>query len=239
MMKQDEIDQALSFDPLDAAERLTGESLHDHNSSAVTLGFLLMHKSGAHKDRLLKAAKDTYFNIPMTEFLTLLEANGFQIVLTEDVRLNPRYDEGGNKFRMAWNGSVLLVFDSYRGDTVINGGHAYYCYNGPYMNDHGSCSWVLDENRETVKINDLPVIRGHHDIREGLFHKLSKLSKAGTLMSKWIGTDFLWLLHYMDTKDENGDQFKGSDGYDYKAINRTRFAKLPQEVQDAIGDCNG
>ena len=54
---------------------------------------------------------------------------------------------------------------------------------------------------------------------------LGRLAKHGTFVSPWVERPFLWLLNYMDTKTE---------GYDYKAINEARIAKLPEHVRTCI-----
>lgn len=66
---------------------------------------------------------------------------------------------------------------------------------------------------------------GDHDCREGLKHNISKMVNNGKFLKKWKKQPFLWLLHYMDTENDN---------YDYEAINKERIAKLPKDVQELI-----
>jgi hypothetical protein len=63
------------------------------------------------------------------------------------------------------------------------------------------------------------------DCREAIRYYLGKMRETGTFLPVWENRPFLWLLHYMDTKDE---------GYDYKAITASRIAQLPEHVRNAI-----
>lgn len=75
---------------------------------------------------------------------------------------------------------------------------------------------------------DNPTIRiwsGNHDCREALKFKINRLAENGTFVAKWKKQPFLWLLHYMDTKNED---------YNYKVINEERIAMLPVDVQELI-----
>ena len=66
---------------------------------------------------------------------------------------------------------------------------------------------------------------GDHDCREAVKFNISQLNSNGNLIKQWKETPFLWLLHYMDTKEE---------GYDHKKITQERLNKLPSYVLDII-----
>lgn len=66
---------------------------------------------------------------------------------------------------------------------------------------------------------------GDYDCREALKHHINQLSENGTFLKQWKECPFIWLIHYMDTKE---------DGYDYVSINKERLSKLPIEIQGAI-----
>lgn len=80
--------------------------------------------------------------------------------------------------------------------------------------------------KEYIRVNELvSVWSGHHDCREAIKFNISELNKNGSFVKKWIEKPFLWLLHYMDTKDEN---------YDHEKITLDRLKKLPKHVLEAM-----
>lgn len=71
---------------------------------------------------------------------------------------------------------------------------------------------------------------GDHDAREAIRHNMERLEEFGKFVTPWTRQPFLYLLHYMDTKQ---------DGYDYKAITAERIKMLPADVQSAIDAKSG
>jgi hypothetical protein len=209
------IKEALSFDPLSAAEEITGESYKKDEPTSM-LGLFLHMDHAQNKQKLLKEAGDTYFSMKIPEFLNFLRGLGFEELLRDDV---PDSDTAkGNKYRIWWRAGVLVAFDSYWGDESVNGGSAHFCFEGP-RSAMFSCSngWVEG--------TDPYVWRGNFDVREGFRYRLDRMEAEGKLLPKWPARDFLWLLHYMDSKQE---------GYDHEAITAARIARFPAHVQAAI-----
>lgn len=83
------------------------------------------------------------------------------------------------------------------------------------------CKAYFEEDGNDAKV----IYVGNHDGREALRLHIRQLRKHGSFLPQWVSCDFLWLLHYMDTK---------RDDYDYKAINKERVAMLPKHIQKAI-----
>jgi hypothetical protein len=79
---------------------------------------------------------------------------------------------------------------------------------------------------------------GYHDCREAIRHKINGLDEFGTFVTPWVKQPFMWLLHYMDTKDaETGESLDRLDrNYDYEGIMRERFALLPADVRAVTGE---
>ena len=78
--------------------------------------------------------------------------------------------------------------------------------------------WVEDNQFYTVWSGDL------HPT-EGLIFNLNQLKKSGFFLRQWLECPFIWLLHYMDSKNKD---------YDYNQINKDRISKLPVEIQQII-----
>ena len=86
-------------------------------------------------------------------------------------------------------------------------------------------SQYRERDRQFCQKNGLvKVWTGSADCREAIKTHIKLLMEEGTFI-KWYKPQFLWLLHYMDSKEP---------GYDYVAINKVRIAKLPLEVQECL-----
>lgn len=206
----EDLQQALRYDGLADAERLTGKS-YKEDESLVWLGMALMQKQNETKNALLFLNRDTISNrqtIP--EFFEILADMGFREILKLAI-------EGTqDHFHVFWKSGLLITLDTFHGS--INGGTCYFNFRGPRNAIHGSNGWVKNTERG-------PVWKGDTDIREGLRHKLDTMSEVGELLETWVSKPFLWLLHYRDTKTE---------GYDHESITSERIAMLPEYVRKAI-----
>ena len=73
-------DDLLTFDPLDAAEQITGESYKcDEGTSA--LGFLLAMQHNQVKNERLMALGDTTLQNDLTRYTDIIKSLGFELVL--------------------------------------------------------------------------------------------------------------------------------------------------------------
>lgn len=211
----DKISTLLNFDPLCEAERITGESYKD-DSSTTAIGFLLMQINNAEKEEALKSINDTYWNCPINDFLDILTEEGFALILKEDIN-----DGSGNKFRIFWNNGILVVFDSYYKDSVINGGHCYFSSEKKLYSRSVRLSggWYGKD--------DYDIFHYSFDIREGFRYKLNKIKNTAPILQEWFKGErdpFIWLVHY----NERGNNV------DYDAIIRERYSRFPESVRNAM-----
>lgn len=144
--EKDNLDSLLNFDPIDAAEKITGLSAKD-NTNVGLFGLLLhMEKSDALKNALIKE-NDVYFGEPLDTYLQKLIDFGFEIVLKDPFK----NDNGGQEYLYVlfhFEYSILLTFDTYSGDSV-NGGKFYYNFalkNGLSSNGLTSSGHYLSDN---------------------------------------------------------------------------------------------
>lgn len=212
-MRAEQIEEALNFDALSHAEKLTGRSYKsDHDTEQLGLGLHLAH--GERKRDLLRSAGDTYWAQPMLEWIGVVEALGFELVHVEPIPTTQ------DVFRIWWrDDGLLLKADSYWGDKSVNSANVHFNYCGPRGAMH-QCS-----NGFAGEVAGEAVWRGNRDAREGLRFALDRMQSQGRFVNPWLEQGFLWLLHYMDTKQED---------YDYRAITAARLAKLPERVRAAI-----
>lgn len=217
----EQVQRALSQDPIADAERVCGASYAD-DPGVAGLGFLLHAKKAETVAHMLKSRGDVTFSMPLEEYIAIVEKNGFERVYCEEFPNN----DGGKDALMVFfrEPCQLLVFDTYRGQKVVNGGHVYYNWlpndrNDMYRMQLTSSGGFRDSGDGTM------LWAGYHDCREAVLFKLGQLEKYGKLVSPWVARPFLWLLHWMDTKIE---------GYDYMAISNHRITKLPEHVRACI-----
>jgi len=222
-----EFDNMLNFDPIDFAEKLTGNSYKDDNDTAnLALGIAIQHN--AQKSEMLAAAGDSTFSNEIGQYIRIIEDIGFECVASIPfVGKSPWEDERKETLYLYAHRDlgILLKFDTFNGDHV-NSGNFYYCWkpndceNHKWMQMTSSGTLREDENGEKYWV-------GYHDCREAIRYHINQLKKAGTFIQKWPKNNkaWLWLLNYMDTKNPD---------YNYKEINQSRVKLMPEWVQEMI-----
>jgi len=211
--------ELLKYDALAEAEKISGKSYKEDDGVSF-LAMALMRENNETKGELLDLNDDTKLNNKLDKYLRITKEEGFEIVLKEDFV----YEGQSDALYVLWNDEdgILLKFDTYWSDDV-NGGSFYYNW---IPNELDNSSWrgtITESGGFADKRGE--VWAGHHDCREALRLHLHGLREKGTFVKPWVKNQFLWLLHYADTKDKN---------YNYHAINAQRIAKLPENVQKCI-----
>ncbi|TFD27462.1 hypothetical protein [Cryobacterium cryoconiti] len=204
-----DLQAALTRDPLADAERATGQSYKDSDST-MALGMLMFLEHGARKDALLAAANDTRMGSSFIETRSIYADLGFEEVLHDEFAGHDDYTETAI---ILWRGDgVLAWIESYGAGTNTN--RIYYNWL-PEADDWHSRTSSGGLNGD--------VWVGDHDGREGMRHNLSRLAEGGAFQPVWVERPFLWFLTYAD---------KAHDGY--KTITEAVIARLPENVQSAI-----
>lgn len=220
------LDAALNYDPVDQAEKLAENfGLRGNDRNALILKMAI--QSGADKRALLEGLGDTTLSNTVVRYKDVLAELGFEEVLAIPFAA-PQYGYNEHYYVYAHRDGLLLTFDTYGGENQ-NGGHLYYNWKIEDRNDKLGCTSSGCFARDAYDRGEYVWV-GHHDAREALKRNIRKLRENGQFLTQWIEQPFLWLLHYMDTKN---------DDYDYKAINAERIAMLPEWVQKMIGTNKG
>lgn len=218
--KEKELEKILKYDPLAEAEKDTGAS-YKESQFTMNIGLFNHLEHVQKKEEALFEADDTVLSNDLDRYLRIVQDIGFEKVLELPFA---GHSSGGDRIYderifIFWRDGILLVFETYMEDGV-NGGHFYY-------------NWAPHNFKEAFHytssgsyVHDDPWIwAGDHDCREALRFHIRRLEENGTILPVWKGRPFLWLLNYMDTKDDN---------YDHDQINRERIAMLPKDIQKAI-----
>lgn len=182
-------------------------------------------KSNELKQKALEALDDTTFSNKIDNYERILDEEGFKKVLEV-----PFYGRGWSdkiecqeKFCVYWNNGLLISFDTFNGKT-INSVKLHYNIRTTDAFKMSSGRWYDDR------------VLGDHDAREALRNTLKMIRSTSEVLNPWVdkvSKDSLWLLHYMDTKDANGESKPFVyNGYNDKITERANM--LPKEIQEAI-----
>lgn len=243
----DNLDEMLRFDPLDAAEKITGEN-HKSSTRTTGLGMLLMMNNNDRKRKALHERGDTCFTEETDNYQRIIQKNGFKKVLELDFITKKGYDsqkEQPEKFFVYWHDDGLVLVMDTSNLTTRNSAKVYYNWrpkdyknirvtsSGSFDYEDGQPSIRYDYKKEPDPNNGRPMFwTGDHDAREAIVHNMDALREHGEFMRPWKKAPFLWFLHHGDT--DNRDE-KGNALYDSKAINAERIALLPDYVRECIG----
>ena len=236
----EELQSILDTDPLDLAEKLTGKSYKtDKETELLGLGMHITHVQ--FRKQILESIGDTTFSNTLERYLRIIGGMGFEEALKIPFKgsgysENDPIDEVFYIFIHRTKG-LMLYFDTFGGDSV-NGSHLLFAWkpiDGKEYSVHYSGGWESESDpkwRHNPKYEERGMpedsyIPGSIDAREAFKHQVKQLDNNGTLLVPWPKYDgrFMWLLHYMDTKEE---------GYDYKTISAERIAMMPQWARDVI-----
>lgn len=213
--EEKEIQDMLNFDPLDTAEKLTGESYKGNDAvSFLGMGMGIAHNK--KKKDMLTNAKDTYHQMAIKDYIDVIEGIGFSLVLR--VPFVSRWKEDDTFFMFWREDGILLEFDTFHGATV-NGGKFYYNWKPHNHKEYYHCissgGFVKDSGEWA----------GYHDCREAVRHHISLLEKYGSFIKPWIKPPFMHLTHHGD----NDKQGRGPDNW--WEISRDRILMIPKISQ--------
>ena len=203
-----DLEQALRFDSLAEAEKITGR-YSGESAETVLVGIGLAQQNNEVKSVLLKANNDTgSLGESWTDVMKIIADLGFQKIHEHLIK------DSADIFCVFWHSEgILLKAESFM--RSVNTIDAYMFFEGDYESippsTHGS---------ESGNIYNI-----HLDGREGLRFNLNKLRGGGRFLPQWIRKPFLWLVDY---------QQKNEAGYDYKAITNGVLDSLPIDIQRAV-----
>jgi hypothetical protein len=214
------LDDLLRTDPLADAERLTGKSYKD-DESTMALGFLMHLGHSERKATALQQADDSWFSMSLADTLALYDRLGFKEVLCDEFVGRTYSDEPAptETFRVLWNPKGILAKVESYGGIGRNSTTIFYNVRVRNVQDR-TWGYCISSGR----LHD-DVYVGYHDAREGVRRAIERWEEVGDFLPVWVERPFLWLLTYTDSDVE---------GYDYEAITAERISRLPQNVQDAI-----
>ena len=197
MPSSKEIKNILDFDPLDAAEKITGKSYKSSNST-IFIGMSLSSVNARKKEAMLKKLGDTYHGINFEKYVSIVEAYGFERIYEDQIER--KYGDNIDTFYVYFHKEkgIVLKFDSY-GD-VINSSSFFFqhltknmwlsCYSSGGLLQENNQVRLFDYGTEEVTY---PIECPNYDDYKNNFYK-------------WIEVDNKWMAgkkKYMEENDLN------------------------------------
>ncbi|MDP2728765.1 MAG: hypothetical protein Q8P59_14650 [Dehalococcoidia bacterium] len=225
------LDQALSFDPLQTVEDLTGEPYQNNPA----LGFFIMQEHAEAKRALLAVSADVYNSMDHRLYVGTMKDLGFEVILEEGFQ---NRDGTQEKFYIFAHRELGLIAKADTWGGTINSAEVYLNWKPDNQEDPHfprDCHMSGGFGGDPGVGRKSWVYVGHFDARQGVRHMLKKLQEAGgTLLPKWeYRHGGIYLNHYMEGKDERGLSLPCPKwGEKVREVTRARMEKFPQWVKD-------
>ena len=180
-------EEAMRFDPLAEAERITGKS-YKEDKDTEALGLQLHFAHVQNKRRVMENAGDTDFSCSMIKFDHILRSNGFEPVGAELVES----DRCWLYWHAYWRSPGQLLLCEYldwigeRGaepSMCVNNAKCWYNWRPDSTDNH----WEYTSSGHFAKDEDDLVWIGDHDAREGIITSLNRLAANGEFLEPWVG----------------------------------------------------
>ncbi len=240
-------DELINFDGLDTAQKITGSSYKDDKFTS-SLGMAITMEANKILTKRLEKDGDTYNRTTIPQFQLYLKEEGFVEIYKKSFEKERDYTFTKNDgthgslkvkeitfFYVYWNYELnaMVYFTTYSdidvdvddqivyNDQTINSGSFLYTIRLKDDSIKPDC-YILSSSSYDI-LSD--TIQGSHDIRTGWRRTLNNLKEYYTF-EEWRGSQFLWMLHYL--------QHPPGEEYDYNAINTEVIKAFPQEVKKVI-----
>jgi hypothetical protein len=225
MSLHEHIKQAMEFDPLDIAEKITTKDYKTDKDTAM-LGMALHIDHIQVKKQLLIQNNDVYFGMSLESYIDTFKDIGFELFYTEAFKCSSTGTMEDLHCFWEKTRGILLVFDTYTlSKKGLNGGHVYFNWKATDTNYHlYGCSqrWL-----------DNDIIAGDFDCREGVRFRLEDMDSKGKFICPWKERPFHWIVTHEDHQNPEVKSDHYNFHYLYK-ITEERIAHFPLEIQKFI-----
>ena len=216
-----QLEDALHFDALDFAEKITGKDYHDDKATGA-IGLVAQYKNERVKKQLLTQNNDVFFNMPLESYIKCFMDIGFGEIYHETF-ISPSSNKEEDLYCF-WEKtrSILLVFDTYTMlKKGLNGGQFFYNWKPNNPN-----SYIYGRSGHFTK--DFVWV-GYYDCREGVRYIIGEMDRLGKFISPWVERPFIWISSHKDHKKEGSYPF-----YHLDKITEERLKKFPEDIQALI-----
>ena len=220
-------EEILRKDSLAETERMFGgKHWSEFNGAENMVALFNCITDNEIKAKHLEEIGDTYHSMSWDYFKNLITSKGFVNGYTYDFAYNG-FDESHQEEAVIYyhpSKGLVIWATSFNGKQSVNGGSLYGEIKANTKDDEMTI-WCKLSTGGCIDKENL-IFETSHDVREGLFSKLSALEEAGTFLNKWTNRNrFLWFVDYVEDD---------VPGYDYKKITKEKIIKCTKGLQDII-----
>lgn len=225
------IRSALDFDPIAEAQKMTGDREMTDSDYLNALSF--QEDKSNMIERLMSDTNDTSYGCTFGRFCSIAESLSFQQVYEEQFNSPSGAQE---TLRIYWNPrGILLKVESYNwsdGNIGVNSAEIYY--NTFVHKSNSKQFWVKSASSGSVVSEEEIgyVWSGSHDVRNGLRFYLTQLLNNSNPMPVWFKSPHLWLIIYIESRDDNKSWIERRVYWD--AQQDARINKFPAELRDML-----
>jgi len=233
-------EEALRFDPWQAAEEVTGKSYKD-DEQTNKMGTALHLASVRNTIQIMTAAGDSHPGMKAIKFQHVIQTNGFELIGSELVESegcwlywNAYWRTPGQLLLceyLHWKGKVLggamalnnaTCYYNWRPyDDVVKSGELYHFVSGGYCHR---------ENEDDPDISRPLLWIGDHDACTGIITALNRMDACGDFIEPWVESTHLWAVV---GSLECPPQVDNGCVYDDITLDRLR-KQLPSRILDLI-----
>lgn len=231
MTEDNAIDRLLKMDPLLDAEKITGKSYKEDDSTA-SLGMIMqVAKASQVQDEML-IRDDTFYNMTFDYALNIIADLGFEEVYTQSKPDN-RYSQDRLPvvYKIFWRGGVLLSIESYSWETKEELKVNKLDFFGNWIPDSAKTSqWSPVSGsggfrRRTPGFDgeiegDPWMLVMRWDGRTALRHNLARIEAEGTFQDHWVSAQGLYLHSFVE------EPVRDPSNYDASWLSESTDAKI-------------
>jgi hypothetical protein len=225
MSLHEHIRQAIEFDPLDIAEKITNKDYHNNKDTSM-LGLALHMDHVQVKKQLLIQNNDVHFGMSLESYIDTFLDIGFVLFYNEEFKCSSTGTMESLHCLLEKRRGVMLIFDTYTmSKKGLNGGDVYFNWkaNDPHYHLYGCSQHLIEDD----------IIVGYFDCREGVRFRLEDMDSKGKFITPWKERPFHWISTHEDHKHPETKEHNYNFHHLYKATEE-RIAKFPPEIQKLI-----
>lgn len=218
MQSKDLVEQVLNVDMIQRKEDKLKKRHEDFSQKEQTETLLDFVKFNKIKENILKNAKDTYMAMPWSEFINLIEAEGFEKQSQWD------YTSFNDKSTATiyTKGGMILFATSTGKQEHVNSGHLYIQAQLKEGLSSSDIKSFQSGGYFDCKNNKLEM---SYDIREGLINHIREVEEKCNILPIFEHKQSLWFSTYEDEK-RIGEKWK-----QYDEVNEKRILEAGEKVK--------
>lgn len=235
----DEFETLISLDPLGMAEKITGKSYKDDETTSL-LGFLLLQKKSETLQDEMLLRDDTYRSNLYEDTLRIIVDLGFTSIFSK-VYTDTRYGRNDTVlYNIYWCNGVMVETESYSPGSgkplTTNVTNLYGNWIPAVESDRFKFTESGGFTRKGLGYEEYATVAeveadpwvwvGHWTLFEGLRNTVDRLDNAGIWLEEWVKTPFFGLICYAE---DDGSGWENREKLTTEKVNQ-----FPAKIRDMI-----